>query len=279
MRDKITRLEQIATRLRLLTVHALYEAQSGHAGAAMSIADLITALYFDEMRFTEGRHDRFVLSKGHGVAILYATFAELGWLKENELNTLREIGSRLQGHPDMTRLPYLDAGTGALGQGASIAIGYALAARLSKSDNRAYTIIGDGECQEGQIWEAAMYASARGLDNVTVIIDVNRYQNEDSVEATLPMDSLPERWHSFGWRVFDIDGHDFRQILEAYAQAKATKGQPSVIIARTVKGKGIRFMENNNAWHSNPMGEADYKEAVRQLKQPSGENVDTIPEK
>lgn len=267
MGDRIKRLEEIAVRLRLSAVRALYKAQSGHPGAALSCADLVAALLFDEMKFTETGRDRFILSKGHGVAVLYAAFAELGWISKSELDTLRKLGGRLQGHPDMTRLSYLDAGTGALGQGLSITIGYALAARLSASKCRTYCIVGDGECQEGQVWEAAMYASAHKLDNLVAIIDCNGFQNEGSIEETLPIEPLAKKWRSFGWHAIEIDGHDFRQILNALDKARATRGKPSVIVARTIKGKGVGFMENNSMWHSRIISDAEYKDAIKSLKQ------------
>lgn len=259
-------LKAIARRIRIKTIDALYEAQSGHPGSAFSIVDLITVLYFDEMNVSGPERDRFVLSKGHAVPSLYAAFAELGWIEEAELKTLRKLGSRLQGHPDMICLSFLDAGTGALGQGASIAIGYALAARLRRSPSRTYCIIGDGESQEGQIWEAAMYAPSQKLDNLIFIIDYNRFQNEDSVESILPIMPIKEKWESFGWHVLGIDGHDFRQIQNAFKEARTTKGKPTMIIADTVKGKGVDYMENNMVWHSKAIGFKEYQEAIDRLK-------------
>ncbi len=266
MDDRVLRLEGIARRLRLHTLDALFEAQSGHPGSSLSIADIVASLYFGEMRISGEGRDRCVLSKGHGVAALYAAFSELGWLFEGELQTLRKVESRLQGHPDMTRLPHLDAGTGALGQGLSIAIGYALAARLQQSGSRAYCIIGDGECQEGQIWEGAMYAGARRIDNLVAIMDHNGFQNEDSVEETLPMHDLYGKWASFGWHVIELDGHDLRQILNAFDLARATSGKPSLLLCHTVKGKGVPFMENDKAWHSRTLSPAEYQEATAYLK-------------
>ena len=268
MQDRILHLREVALQLRKLTIDSLYKAQSGHAGAALSIIDILAALYFDEMTFTEDHRDRFVLSKGHAVTALYAVFAEMGWLDHGELESLRSIDSRLQGHPDRTRIPQLDAGTGALGQGPSIAIGYALSAKMEKSEARSYCIVGDGECQEGQIWEAAMYAAARKLDNLMVIIDVNGFQNEKSVIETLPIGSLKDKWQSFGWHVFEIDGHDFQQILQTYTEAKKIEEKPSVLIAHTVKGKGVEYMENNNAWHSKLITDSEYEEAMAFLTNP-----------
>jgi transketolase len=258
----IDELSEIARRIRIKTIDALYMAQSGHPGPALSIVEILTALFFDEMNL-EGEHrDRFVLSKGHAVTSLYAVFAELQWIDSLELETLRRINTRLQGHPDRTTLPYLDAGSGALGQGASMAIGYALASRLQGTPTRTYCIIGDGENQEGQIWEAAMHAPAQQLDNLVFIIDENKFQNEDYVEKTLPMGSLAQKWQAFGWRVLCIDGHNFRDILYALKIARKTKNQPTMIIADTVKGKGVEFMENNMSWHSRAIKSEEYQLAM-----------------
>ena len=258
-------LAALATRLRLKTLGALYAAGSGHIGASLSMAELVAVLYFDEMTLEGEDRDRFVLSKGHAVPMLYAAFAELGWISEDELRSLRQLNSRLQGHPDMTRLPCLDAGTGALGQGASIAIGYALAARLRSSPARSYCILGDGETQEGQIWEAAMYASSAKLENLCLIIDANGLQNETWVADTLPIEPLADKWTSFGWRVSAIDGHDIDAIRVAFGEARETKERPTLILARTVKGKGVPFMENDSAWHGKQLQEAEYRAAVEAL--------------
>ena len=261
------RLMAKARLLRRKTIHALFTAQSGHPGPALSIADLVAALYFHEMKLEGEDRDRFVLSKGHAVTAVYAAFTVLGWIEDKELETLRKFNTRLQGHPDATRLPFLDAGTGALGQGASIAIGYALAAKLKKSPARAYCIIGDGECQEGQIWEAAMYAAARKMDNLVFILDDNKFQNEDYVAATLPMGSLADKWRSFDWHVLSIDGHDLKEIARAFTEARQTKNKPTIIIADTVKGKGVDFMESNMVWHSRAMNEQEYKRAMDLLEE------------
>ncbi len=258
-------LREIAKCLRVKVIESLFEAQSGHPGSTLSVVDLIAVLYFDEMNLQGSFKDRFVLSKGHAVTALYAAFAELGQIEQVELKTLRKLGSRLQGHPDMTRLSLLDAGTGALGQGASIAIGYALAARLDQSSARVYCIIGDGECQEGQIWEAAMYAPARKLDNLVFILDHNGFQNEDSLENTLPIASIKEKWQSFGWHVTTIDGHNIQQIKDAFTQARAIKDKPTMIIAETVKGKGVSYMENNAKWHSGKLNVEQFQDAIHCL--------------
>ena len=256
-----TAIAEIARSLRVKIVDMLHAARSGHPGSSLSIVELLAVLFFDEMNL-EGRYrDRLVLSKGHAVPALYAVFAELGWLKDDELGTLRQTGSRLQGHPDMTRLTLLDAGSGALGQGGSIAIGYALASQLRGSGERVYCIIGDGESQEGQIWEAAMYASARRLDNLVYILDHNKFQNEQSLDETLPMGPLGLKWRSFGWHTLEIDGHSIGQIREAFQKARSARGKPAIIIADTIKGKGVPFMENQAAWHSRTIGREDHERA------------------
>ena len=258
-------LRWLATRIRRKTIEALYAAGSGHAGASLSIADILAVLYFDVMRLDGPNRDRIVLSKGHAAPGLYAAMCEAGLFPEQELSTLRKIGSRLQGHPDMTRLPLLDAGTGALGQGLSIAIGYALAAKLRNVPTRAYCIVGDGELQEGQIWEAAMFAGARRLDNICCILDANRLQNETWVEMTLPLGNIADKWRSFGWQVQELDGHDMGALRDALGSVRAESGAPSFVLAHTVKGKGVSFMENDNAWHGNTIREADYRRAVEEL--------------
>jgi len=247
--DIDNRLAVTATRIRRLIVKCLHKAGSGHPGGSLSMTDLVTVLFFDEMR-TEGENrDRFVLSKGHAAPGLYAAFAELGWIGRDELMSLRQLGSRLQGHPDRTRFDRLDAGSGALGQGVSIAIGYALASRMKGVPGRTYCILGDGESQEGQVWEAALYAPFAKLDNLCFILDNNNLQNETWVNETLDLGPLAQKWDSFGWHTIEIDGHDIDAIRTALAEARVTKGKPTIIVACTVKGKGVPFMENDNFWH------------------------------
>ncbi len=266
MEDRISYLKEKANNIRINIIESLYRAKSGHPGPALSIVEIVTVLYFSEMNLNQRIKDRLVLSKGHGVAAIYGALTELGLIDKEELYTLRKIGSRLQGHPDMTKLPLLDAGTGALGQGLSIAIGYALAARLLNSPSRVYCIIGDGETQEGQIWEAAMFAPVQKLDSIVVILDNNKLQNEASVVNTLSIEPIADRWNSFGWKVISIDGHDISQIKMAFAVARDTKEKPTIIVANTVKGKGIPFMENNMAWHSKTLEKDEYTRALEYLK-------------
>lgn len=252
-------LKIIAKQIRMNIINTLHEAKSGHPGASLSIVELLTVLFFHTMK----KGDKFVLSKGHAVIALYSVFAELGLIEKEELNTYRKINSRLQGHPDMTKLSYLDAGTGALGQGLSIAIGYALGMKLNNnSNNKVFCIIGDGECQEGQIWESAMYYPTLGMNNLVVIIDKNNFQNEDSIENTLPMPNLEIIWKTLGWNVIDIDGHDIDNIKYAFLDSMIS-AKPTVIIAHTIKGKGIDFMENVAEWHSKVISDDDYKRAIK----------------
>ncbi len=239
-------LEKIARRIRLKALTAMHAAESGHPGASLSAADIVTALYFDVM---DPGSDRFVLSKGHAAPILYAALNELGWISHLELMSLRQPDSPCQGHPDRKALECIDAGTGALGQGLSMAIGFAEAAHLNNWSNRAYCLLGDGECQEGQVWEAAMYAGAREISNVCAIIDRNGFQNEKSVADTLPYPDLAPQFGAFGWHVIEVDGHDFGFLREAFKDAKDTIYGPTVIIADTIKGRGVSFMEENNDWH------------------------------
>ena len=263
-------LRYVAARVRRKTIDALFAAGSGHAGASLSIADMLAVLFFDVMRIDSHRRDRFVLSKGHAVPALYAVLCEAGLLPESELLTLRHIGSRLQGHPDMTKLPLLDAGTGALGQGLSISIGYALAAELGGNGSRSYCIVGDGELQEGQIWEAAMFAGARRVSNLCCLVDANRLQNETWVESTLPLGNIGDKWRSFGWIVEEVDGHDVPALRAALGRASEQTSGPSLILAHTVKGKGVSFMENNNVWHGKAISEAEYRKAIAELDELQG---------
>ncbi len=235
------------------------EAKSGHPGGSLSAIDLITALWFKEMRHTDPKdfnhpdRDRFVLSKGHGVPALYAVLAKKGYIDPAELMTLRKLGSRLQGHPDRVRLPIVESSTGSLGQGLSVAQGLALGLKLNRSKARVYCLMGDGELQEGQVWEAAMSAPKFKLANLCAIVDHNRGQIDGPVDKVMPIEPLVDKWSAFGWKVFRIDGHDFNAIETTLGQARALEadghGQPVMIVADTVKGKGVSFMENKIEWH------------------------------
>jgi transketolase len=231
-------------------------------------------LYLQELKLglplpveNPNQRDVFVLSKGHAAPALYATLAEAGLISKNLLKTLRKIESPLQGHPERHRLPYIDATTGSLGQGISIAQGYAMGQKLMGSKNKAFCILGDGECQEGQVWETAMSAPKFGLDNLVCIIDKNGFQNEYAVEKTMPIDTPPlkDKWEAFGWMVETVDGHDFGQIQSALSKVGNIKGVPTLIIARTIKGKGVSFAEGNPVWHSKAIDQESYAIASKEL--------------
>jgi len=263
-------LQEIArvTRLNILTM--INEAGSGHPGSSLSAVDLIVALYFwkmhhrpDDPRWTE--RDRFILSKGHAAPALYAVLAEAGYFPASKLPTLRRVDSILQGHPD-TVTPGVDVMTGSLGQGLSVANGIAIAAKLDRKGFRVYVLLGDGECDEGQVWEAAMTAAHHKLDNITVIIDRNMLQSDGSTESVKAKEPFPEKWRAFGWNVLEVDGHSFPEILNALNLAEAKKDVPTVIIARTVKGKGVSFMEGNGQYHSGAIGHEALSRALHEIE-------------
>ena len=268
------RLEAIARECRVQIIRMLTHAGSGHPGGSLSVIDVLTALYFGRLRHDPKRpdwpeRDRVVLSKGHAVPALYTVMARAGYFPEAELVTLRKLGSPLQGHPDRTALPGIEAATGSLGQGLSIALGLALGLRMRRSPARVYCILGDGEIQEGQVWEAAMAAPklgqpGHGLDNLTVILDYNRIQLDDFVARILDLEPVLAKWQAFGWSVLEIDGHDFDQIGKALDQAEATTG-PVIVVAHTVKGKGVPFMENDPEWHGKAPKPAEAIRAIREI--------------
>jgi len=264
-------LEEKAGAIRRHVIEMTAAARSGHPGGSLSAADILSALYFRVMRIDPSRpdwpeRDRFVLSKGHAAPALYAALAERGFFPVEELETLRRLHSRLQGHPDMRKTPGVEASTGSLGQGLSMANGMALAARLDGRDWRVYVLLGDGECEEGQVWEAAMAAAHYRLDNVTAFLDYNGLQIDGPIERVMSPTPLDQKWRAFGWHVAVIDGHDFDQILGAVEEAKKTKGQPTMIIARTIKGKGVRFMENEVDWHGKAPTPEQAEQALRDLE-------------
>lgn len=247
-------LRAIAWRLRKPILEMIAKAGSGHPGGSLSAIDLITTLFYgvlkhDPQNPTWADRDRFILSKGHACPALYAVLGEQGYFDKALWGTLRQLGSPLQGHPELGKLPGAEASTGSLGQGLSIGLGAAEGARIQGKDFRVYVLTGDGELDEGQVWEAAMYAGARGVDNLVAIVDVNRQQLDGTTDQILTLEPLADKWRAFNWHVVTIDGHDFEQILAAYAEAKRTKGKPTAILAHTVKGKGVSFMENNLEWH------------------------------
>jgi len=251
----ITELESIARRLRRDSLQMIAAANSGHPGGSLSAAEIVTALYFggvlrhDPKRPDWPDRDRFILSKGHGVPVLYAALAERGYFPVSELKTLRQVDSRLQGHPVQGLCPGIEASTGSLGQGLSIGIGHAVAGRLDGKHFRTYVLLGDGECQEGQVWEAVLAAGNYELDTLTAIVDSNRYQLDGTVESINSLAPLADKFAAFKWHVLEVDGHDVQAVLDALHKARAHEGRPTCIIAHTTKGKGVSFMENNNEFH------------------------------
>jgi transketolase len=259
--EQVSQLEDRAKAVRRSIVSMVTEANSGHPGWSLSAADILVTLYFAEMNVNaqnpnDPDRDRFVLCKGHAAPVLYATLAEKGYLPHEELLTLRRIDSRLQGHPSMKDLPGVDMSTGSLGQGLSAANGMALASRIDGRKNRIFALLGDGELEEGMVWEAAMFAGHYKLDNVTAFVDFNGLQIDGPVAEVMSPLPIPEKWLAFGWNVIEIDGHDIHAIYDAIQTAKTVKGQPTVIVAHTVKGKGVCQMENVADWH----GKAPTKE-------------------
>jgi len=252
--ETVARLRALTRELRVDIIEMLCRAGSGHPGGSLSAIDIIATLFHVEMRHRPSEpawpdRDRFVLSKGHGVPALYATLASCGYFPREELLTLRKLGSRLQGHPANFLLPGVEASTGSLGQGLSVAVGMALGARLESRPVRVYCLTGDGEIQEGQIWEAALAASKWHLDNLCAFVDYNKGQIDGLVEEVMPLEPLEDKWRAFGWHVCRIDGHDFAAILGALDEARRTSGKPTVVIADTIKGKGVSFMEGLAKWH------------------------------
>ncbi len=251
---EITELKQHAKNIRINIIKQVSNAKSGHPGGSLGAADIITVLYFNVMDINSENvdsidRDRFVLSKGHASPLLYAVLAEKGIIPEEELLTFRKLGTRLQGHPDRTSLAGVDMSTGSLGQGISAAVGMALANRLDKNDHRIYCLCGDGECEEGQVWEAAMAAGHYKLDNLCMILDWNGLQIDGNIQDIIGPEPFDKKFEAFGWNVISIDGHDYEQIEKAFADAAAFKGKPTCIIAKTIKGKGVSFMENEAGWH------------------------------
>jgi transketolase len=271
----VDKLDAVARACRVQIIRMLTHAGSGHPGGSLSVIDLLVAIAFGRLRHDPRRpdwadRDRIVLSKGHAVPALYTVMARAGYFPEEQLITLRKLGSPLQGHPDRVALPGIEAATGSLGQGLSIACGLALGLKLDGSPARVYCILGDGEVQEGQVWEAAMSAPKLGqpdhpLDNLTVIVDYNKIQLDDFTAKILDLEPLVAKWQGFGWPVLEIDGHDLAQIDKALDQAEATRGRPTLIVAHTVKGKGVSFMENNPEWHGKSPKPAEAVAAIREI--------------
>jgi transketolase len=259
-----------ATVLRRHVIQMLGESGSGHPGGSLSATDIMTVLYWHEMKIDPSRpdwpeRDRFVLSKGHAAPILYACLAEKGFFPVDELMTLRKLGSHLQGHPDSTKTPGVEVPTGSLGQGLSMANGMALAAKMDGRDYRVYCLLGDGEVEEGMVWEAVMTSAHYKLDNLVAIVDNNNLQIDGDVREVMGIQDLAQRFRSFGWSALEIDGHDYRQIISALQLARGTKGKPTAIVAHTVKGKGVSFMENQVGWHGSAPSQEQVQTALAEL--------------
>ena len=265
-------LSLAACKIRMGAIEGVHCAKSGHPGGSLSAADIIAYLYFKEMNIDpqdpkKEDRDRFVLSKGHIAPALYAALANRGYFPVEELKTLRKIGSRLQGHPDMKKIPGVDMSTGSLGQGISAACGMAKAGKLMNKDYRVYTVLGDGEIQEGQVWEASMFSGHNKLDNLCVIVDNNGLQIDGNIADVCSPYPIDEKFKSFNFHVINIDGHNFDEIEAAFEEAKTVKGQPTAIIAKTVKGKGVSFMENKASWHGTAPNDEQYEIAMAELNQ------------
>ncbi|MBQ1487477.1 MAG: transketolase [Lachnospiraceae bacterium] len=264
-------LKKKANDVRIGIVTAVHAAKAGHPGGSLSIADVMTYLYFEEMNIDPADpkmedRDRFVLSKGHVAPALYSTLANRGFFPVEELTTLRKLGSRLQGHPCMQETPGVDMSSGSLGQGLSAAVGMALAAKIQKKDFRVYSVLGDGEIEEGQIWEASMFAGHRKLDNLCIVIDNNGMQIDGRIEEVCSPYPIADKFKAFNFNVIEIDGHDFNQIADAFKKARETKGMPTAIIAKTTKGKGVSFMENQVSWHGKAPNDEEYAVAMADLE-------------
>lgn len=268
----IQELKRTANQVRRNIITEVYYAKAGHPGGSLSSAEIYTYLYMEEMNVdpknpTDPERDRFVLSKGHTCPGLYGVMAEKGYFDREELKTFCHLGSRLQGHPSMRYLPGIDMSSGSLGQGISCAVGMALAAKLQNKNYRVYTLIGDGEIEEGQVWEASLFAGAKKLDNLCVIVDNNNLQIDGTLEEVNNPYPIDKKFEAFNFHVINVeDGHDFTQLASAFAEARATKGMPTVIICQTLKGKGISFMENKAAWHGKAPNAEEYKAAMEELE-------------
>lgn len=266
----VKELEKIANEIRIGIIKAVYNGKSGHPGGSLSIADILSVLYFNEMRINEKNpkwedRDRLVLSKGHCSPALYSALAIRGFFNYDELLTFRNIESRLQGHPDMNKVPGVDMTTGSLGQGLSVANGMAIAGKMDNKNYRVYVILGDGEIEEGQIWEAAMTSSKYKLDNLCIFIDNNNLQIDGTIEEVKSSYPIDKKFESFGFNVININGNDINQILDALEKAKNTKNKPTAIVAKTIKGKGVSFMENQVGWHGKAPNDEEYKKAIEEL--------------
>jgi len=271
--ETILALEKRARAIRRAVINMVYGVGSGHPGGSLSCTDILAALFFHQLRLDPANpnwpdRDRFILSKGHAAPALYATLAQRGFFPESELSTFRQLDSRLQGHPDRNKTPGVEMTAGALGHGPSIGSGLALAARLNGQDCRTFVLLGDGEIQSGVAWEGAMTAAKYKLDNLTAILDLNGVQLDGMTVDIMPMEPMADKWLSFGWHVKEIDGHNMRQILEALDEVRKIHSQPTIIIAHTIKGKGVSYMENKSAWHGRAPTPQEYEQAMAELAEP-----------
>lgn len=262
-------LQEKAKNIRKNIVEMVYQASSGHPGGSLSVADILTALYFSELRInnvSDENRDRMVLSKGHCSPALYATLSKKGFIPEEDLKSFRKVASYLQGHPDMKKIPGVDMTSGSLGQGLSVANGMALAGKLDNKEYRVYCVMGDGEIEEGQVWEAAMTSSHYKLDNLCVIVDNNNLQIDGEISEVMSVYPIKEKFQSFGFEVFEVNGNDIDELITVFQKAKTVKNKPTAIIAKTIKGKGVNFMENQVSWHGKAPKEEEYKLAIEELK-------------
>ena len=268
----VTELRKIANNVRKSIIEEVYSGKSGHPGGALSCADILTVLYFNQMNIDPKQpkaeeRDRFILSKGHASPALYAVLAERGYFSKSELLSFRNIEGKLQGHPDMNKVPGVDMTTGSLGQGLSASNGMAMTSKLDHQGFRVYCLLGDGEIEEGQVWEAAMTAVHYKLDNLCVIVDNNNLQIDGQIGEVMSPYPIGEKFKSFGFEVLEVDGHNYHDLIEAFNKAKKIKGKPTAIIAKTIKGKGVSFMENQVGWHGKAPNEEQYKQAMEELSQ------------
>ena len=270
--ENIEELKEISKKVRISIIEQVYNAKSGHPGGSLSCADILTVLYFNQMNINEKEpkaplRDRFVLSKGHCAPAVYGTLAERGFFEKEKLKEFRKIDGNLQGHPDMNKVPGVDISTGSLGQGLSVANGMALSSKLNHDGYRVYCLLGDGEIEEGQVWEAAMTASKYHLDNLCAIVDYNGLQIDGKVEEVKGLDNLEGKFKSFGFNTIVVDGNNMEQLIDAFETAKLTKEKPTMIIAKTIKGKGVSFMEGKAEWHGKAPNEEEFKQAIQELSE------------
>ena len=272
MKSDISTLKKEAKKNRKKILEMIYRANAGHPGGSLSVIDILTVIYSNEVDFSAAERSRVVLSKGHATPALYAVLNQLGFIEDSEFDTFRKVNSRLQGHPDKNKIPEIDANTGLLGQGLSIGVGMALGKKLKKDENKVYVILGDGELQEGQIWEALMSAPHYKLDNIVAILDYNRLSSKGDVNEVMNLEPVRDKIKALNWELMEINGHSMKEITEALEKAKGIKGKPVFIIADTIKGKGVSFMENNPKWHSGGLKDEEYKTGIEEIEAGGNDN-------